>query len=713
MNRPAAALVDLGLEGGVDQGMEVLTVLAAQTPPVPAIVWTGRDSFTDRVEVARRGGRGFVDKARGQGRALEALSELLERLGDDNISVLAVDDDPAVLAVLREVLGPLGIRLTTLAEPLRFWDTLEEAQPDIILLDVEMPDVNGIELCEVVRNDERWKATPVLFLTGSSEPDVVGQVFAAGSDDIVAKPIRAADLVPRIRARVERVRLLRREVDVDSLTGLVNRRRSEEILDRYLRLARRSKEPITFAFLDIDRMKVINDTHGHPTGDHALNKLADLLMELFRGEDVVARWGGEEFMVGMYGMPLQDGVHRLAEALEGLRDNPLVLPDGTELVVTFSAGVAEFPKDGDSVTELYRQADAALYRSKREGRNRISIATDGPDAFARAWYKLTHRDLGPYDRGLGPWVPPEPQLWQDPVPEVDHELIGAGDIAALKATILGSGLTISQLVSTAWASAAMFRGTDMRGGANGARIRLAPQKDWAVNHPAELAKVLEALEGIRSTFNNAQRGGTRVALADVIVLGGCAAVEQAAKNAGRDVQVPFSPGRADATQEQTDAESFAVLEPTADGFPNYLAGGHRRSAEELLLDRAHMLTLSAPEMTVLVGGMRVLNANSDHSPLGVFTTRPGTLTNDFFVNLLDMGTKWQATSASEETFEGRDRVTGEPKWTASRVDLVFGSNSQLRAIAEVYGCDDAQDKFVRDFVAAWDKVMNLDRFVLG
>jgi catalase-peroxidase len=334
------------------------------------------------------------------------------------------------------------------------------------------------------------------------------------------------------------------------------------------------------------------------------------------------------------------------------------------------------------------------------------------DAFARAWYKLTHRDLGPYNRGLGPLVPAEPQLWQDPVPEVTHELIGADDIEALKARLLASGLSISQLVSTAWASAATFRGTDKRGGANGARIRLAPQKDWAVNNPAELAKVLETLERIQEEFNSSQTGQKRVSLADLIVLGGCAAIEQAAKNAGSDIEVPFTPGRTDATQEQTDVESFAVLEPTADGFRNYLGEGHRRPAEELLLDRAHMLTLSAPEMTVLVGGMRVLNANFDRSKLGVFTTQPGTLTNDFFVNLLDQGMTWHATSPSEETFEIRDRATGEIKWTASRVDLIFGSNSQLRAIAEVYACDDAKEKFVRDFVAAWDKVMNLDRFDL-
>ena len=334
------------------------------------------------------------------------------------------------------------------------------------------------------------------------------------------------------------------------------------------------------------------------------------------------------------------------------------------------------------------------------------------DAFARAWYKLTHRDLGPYGRGLGPWVPAEPALWQDPIPDVGHELIDAEDAAALKGAILSSSLTVSDLVLTAWASAASFRGTDRRGGTNGARIRLAPQKDWAVNNPPELARALGVLEGITLQFNSEQTAGKRVSLADVIVLGGCAAVEQALRSAGRDVQVTFLPGRTDAAQEQTDVESFAVLEPTADGFRNYIAEGHRRSAEELLLDRAHMLTLSAPEMTVLVGGMRVLNANFDGSELGVLTKRPGTLTNDFFVNLLDMDTQWEATSESDETFEGLNRATGEITWTAARVDLIFGSNSQLRAIAEVYASDDAEEKFARDFVAAWTKVMNLDRFDL-
>jgi catalase-peroxidase len=335
------------------------------------------------------------------------------------------------------------------------------------------------------------------------------------------------------------------------------------------------------------------------------------------------------------------------------------------------------------------------------------------DAFAKAWFKLTHRDMGPISRYLGKLVPAEPQLWQDPVPSATHELIGAAEIAALKSKVLASGLSIPQLVSTAWASASSFRGTDKRGGANGARIRLAPQKDWDVNNPPELAKVLKTLEGIQKAFNDSQAGGKkRVSLADLIVLGGCAAVEHAAKTAGYDVQVPFKPGRTDASQEQTDIESFAVLEPTADGFRNYLGQGHELPAEHLLVERALMLTLGAPEMTVLVGGMRVLNANARQSNVGVFTKRPGTLTNDFFVNLLDMDTEWRPTSDAGETFEGRGRATGELKWTGSRVDLVFGSNSELRALAEVYACDDAREKFVRDFVAAWDKVMNLDRFEL-
>jgi catalase-peroxidase len=334
------------------------------------------------------------------------------------------------------------------------------------------------------------------------------------------------------------------------------------------------------------------------------------------------------------------------------------------------------------------------------------------DAFARAWYKLLHRDMGPVSRYLGPWVP-EPQLWQDPVPAVDHDLIGAEDIAALKSKILASGLSISQLVSTAWASAASFRGTDKRGGANGARIRLAPQRDWDVNDPTELAKVLATLEEIQQDFNRSSSGATRVSLADVIVLGGCAAVEQAAKKAGHDVQVPFAPGRTDASQEQTDVESFAVLEPTADGFRNYLRAGEKLPAETLLLDRANLLTLTAPEMTLLIGGMRALNANHRQSAHGIFTHRSETLTNDFFVNLLDMHTEWKAAAAAENVYEGRDRATGDVKWTATAVDLVFGSNSQLRAISEVYAGDDSNEKFVRDFVEAWDKVMNLDRFDLA
>jgi catalase-peroxidase len=337
------------------------------------------------------------------------------------------------------------------------------------------------------------------------------------------------------------------------------------------------------------------------------------------------------------------------------------------------------------------------------------------DAFARAWFKLTHRDMGPLSRYLGPLVPREPQLWQDPVPAVDHKLIGEQDIAALKAKILKSGLSISQLVTTAWASAATFRGSDKRGGANGARIRLAPQKDWEVNQSAELTRVLRKLEGIQKEFNTTQSNGNKakkVSLADLIVLGGCAAVEEAAKRAGQKVKIPFSPGRTDASQKETDVHSFAVMEPTADGFRNYLRKGRQSSAEELLVDRAQLLTLTAPEMTVLVGGMRALNANFGQSKHGVFTNRPETLTNDFFVNLLDMNTKWQA-STSEGVYEGRDRESGKIKWTGTRVDLVFGSNSQLRAIAEVYACNDSKEAFVKDFVAAWNKVMNLDRYDLA
>ena len=374
----------------------------------------------------------------------------------------------------------------------------------------------------------------------------------------------------------------------------------------------------------------------------------------------------------------------------------------------------------------------------------LESPADLEDAFARAWFKLIHRDMGPRSRYIGPLVPAEPLLWQDPVPEVDHELVGEQDIADLKAKVLASGLSVSQLVSTAWASAASYRGTDKRGGANGARIRLAPQKDWEVNNPAELNEVLQTLEQIRTEFNSSQTGekkvsikkkvsinlqvirltashrsdssqtgGKKVSLADLIVLAGCAGVEQAARNAGHNVQVPFAPGRTDASQEWTDVESFAVLEPTADGFRNYLQAGQEGTPEDLLVERACMLTLTATEMTALVGGMRVLNANTAQSEHGVFTDRPGTLTNDFFVNLLDMNTGWNASSTSQDVFEGRDRRTGEHKWTGTRVDLVLGSNSELRAIAEVYGCDDAQQEFVRDFVDAWDKVMNLDRFDLA
>jgi catalase-peroxidase len=346
--------------------------------------------------------------------------------------------------------------------------------------------------------------------------------------------------------------------------------------------------------------------------------------------------------------------------------------------------------------------------SKRFHENPAEFA----DAFARAWYKLTHRDMGPRTRYLGPEVPAEVLIWQDPLPQVTHKLIDANDIASLKAIILASGLTVSQLVSTAWASASTFRGSDKRGGANGARVRLAPQRDWEVNDPTQLAAVLKTLEAIQEKFNGSQAAGKKVSLADLIVLAGCAGVEKAAKNAGHTVTVPFTPGRVDASQDQTDVDSFEVLEPAADGFRNYLKTKHVASAEELLVDKSQLLTLTAPEMTVLVGGMRVLNTNFDHSQHGVFTKRPETLTNDFFVNLLDFGITWSASSASKNVFEARDRKTGQVKWTGTRVDLIFGSNSELRAIAEVYGCQDAGEKFVQDFVAAWTKVMNLDRFDL-
>jgi catalase-peroxidase len=335
------------------------------------------------------------------------------------------------------------------------------------------------------------------------------------------------------------------------------------------------------------------------------------------------------------------------------------------------------------------------------------------DAFARAWFKLTHRDMGPRTRYLGPEVPAEELIWQDPIPAVNHTLIDARDIASLKGKVLASGLSVSELVSTAWASASTFRGSDKRGGANGARIRLAPQKDWEVNEPARLAGVLETLGGVQSAFNNAQPGGKKVSLADLIVLAGCAGVEQAARNAGFEVTVPFKAGRMDASQEQTDVESFTVLEPAADGFRNYLKAKYAVRAEELLVDRAQLLTLTAPEMTVLVGGMRVLGANFASVRHGVFTKRPEALTNDFFVNLLDMSTTWKATAGDDDVFEGRDRKSGALKWTGTRVDLIFGSNSQLRALAEVYGCEDSQEKFLHDFVAVWNKVMNLDRFDLA
>ncbi|MBC7633381.1 catalase/peroxidase HPI [Aeromicrobium sp.] len=384
------------------------------------------------------------------------------------------------------------------------------------------------------------------------------------------------------------------------------------------------------------------------------------------------------------------------------------------------------PKDGAGANTVPDPEDGSLSRPPTMLTSDVALRVDPvyeqisrrflehpeelADAFARAWFKLTHRDMGPIQRYLGPLVPQETLLWQDPVPAVTHEIIDADDVAVLKREVLASGLSVSQLVSTAWASASTFRGSDKRGGANGARIRLEPQNGWEVNNPDELAVVLRTLEGVRQDFNNSQTGGKQVSIADLIVLGGCAAVEQAARTAGHDIEVHFSPGRTDASQDQTDVESFAALEPTADGFRNYLAKGHQLPAEYLLIDRANLLTLSAPEMTVLVGGLRVLNANVDGTSHGVLTTTPGSLTNDFFVNLTDMGTAWNATSEDADVFEGRDLATGEVKWTGSRVDLVFGSNSELRALTEVYASDDAQRKFVRDFVAAWEKVMDLDRF---
>ncbi len=363
---------------------------------------------------------------------------------------------------------------------------------------------------------------------------------------------------------------------------------------------------------------------------------------------------------------------------------------------------------GMLTTDLALRFDPAYEKISRKFYNDHQAFAD---AFAKAWFKLTHRDMGPIARYLGKEVPKEPQIWQDPVPAVDHELVDANDIAALKATLIASGLSVSQLVSTAWASASTFRGTDKRGGANGARVRLAPQKDWDVNNPAELAKVLKTLEKIQKDFNDAQAGGKKkVSLADLIVLGGVAAVEKAAKDGGHNVAVPFTPGRTDATQAQTDVESFAVLEPDADGFRNYLGKGHAVPAEHLLIERAFRLTLSAPEMTVLIGGLRVLNVTAGQTNYGVFTSKPGTLTNDYFVNLLDMSTEWKPTTDAADAFAGCCRTKGDPKWTGSRVDLVVGANSELRALAEVYACDDSKEKFVTDFVAAWDKVMNLDRF---
>ena len=433
------------------------------------------------------------------------------------------------------------------------------------------------------------------------------------------------------------------------------------------------------------------------------------------------------------------GVHTISSGLEGAwTKNPVKWDNnylenlfGYEWELTKSpAGAYQWtPKDASAAgtvpdahdpskrhAPMMSTADLALRMDpayEKISRRFLDHPQEFADAFARAWYKLTHRDMGPRSRYLGPLVPRETLLWQDPVPAVDHELVEDQDIAALKAKILASGLSISQLVTTAWASAATFRGSDKRGGANGARIRLAPQRNWEVNQPAELAKVLQALEAIQKDFNTAQSGGKKISLADLIVLGGCAAVEQAAKKAGRAVKVPFSPGRMDASQEQTDVDSFAVLEPIADGFRNYLRKGHGESAAELLLDRSNLLTLTAPEMTVLVGGLRVLNASVGQSKHGVFTRRPETLTNDFFVNLLDMKTKWQKSAAAEGVLEGRGRAKGELKWTGTVVDLVFGSNAQLRALAEVYASKDSKKAFVRDFVAAWNKVMNLDRFDLA
>ncbi len=434
-----------------------------------------------------------------------------------------------------------------------------------------------------------------------------------------------------------------------------------------------------------------------------------------------------------------NGVHTISSGIEGAWTTNPIQWDNDYLDILFKyewvltkspAGAQQWtPRDAsaaDTVPDAHdpsrrhapmmTTADLALRMDpayEKIARRYLANPQEFADAFARAWYKLTHRDMGPLARYLGPLVPKEVLIWQDPVPTVDHQLVDAQDIAALKARVLASGLSVSRLVTTAWASAASFRGSDKRGGANGARIRLAPQKDWEANEPAELAQALQTLEAIQKDFNGAQSGGKKISLADLIVLGGCAAVEAAAKKAGHDVTVPFSPGRTDASQEQTDVDSFAVLEPAADGFRNYIRKGLEGHAAELLVDKAQLMTLSAPEMTVLIGGLRALNANVGQSRHGVFTTRSGTLTNDFFVNLLDMNTKWQKSATSEGVLEGHDRATGELRWTGTVVDLVFGSNSQLRALAEVYASSDAQQAFVNDFVAAWNKVMNLDRFDLA
>ncbi len=430
------------------------------------------------------------------------------------------------------------------------------------------------------------------------------------------------------------------------------------------------------------------------------------------------------------------GGDAITSGLEGIWTNTPVTWDNSFFAILFGyeweeftspAGASQWrPKDGAGAGTVPDAHDGSVKRAPTMLTTDLALRVDPvyeqisrrfyehpdqfADAFARAWYKLTHRDMGPIERYLGPLVPQETLIWQDPIPTVAHELIDAADIATLKGQVLASGLSVAQLVSTAWASASTFRGSDKRGGANGARIRLEPQNGWEVNNPNELATVLRTLEGIQESFNGSQTGGKAVSLADLIVLGGCAGVEQAAKNAGHEVQVPFTPGRADASQEQTDVESFAALEPSVDGFRNYLGKGHRLPAEYLLIDRANLLTLSAPETTVLVGGLRVLGANFGDSRLGVFTSNPGSLTNEFFVNLLDLGTTWSATAEDADVFEGRDVASGAVKWTGSRVDLAFGSNSELRALAEVYASDDAAEKFVRDFVAAWDKVMNLDRY---